>query len=288
MEPKELIRLRLTAAKCRLNVLRMIEAGGHGHIGGAFSAMDIVTALYFYKMRLDPENPRMEERDRFILSAGHKCLAQYAALAERGYFPKEVLDTYGSLGSPIPGHPDMHKLPGVEANTGALGHGLAIAVGMALAARLDRNGSRVYVVMGDGELAEGSNWEAAAAAAHYRLSNLTVFVDFNGLQISGRVQDIMDFTPIGEHFAAFGWAVREIDGNNMAEIVSALDDLPFNAERPSLVVAHTVKAKGLSFGENKAEYHFWTPAEGQLALAESELRAVSAGLEKELKEAESK
>lgn len=288
MTDSDLTRLRLAAAKCRLNVLRMISAGGHGHIGGAFSAIDIVTALYFYKMRLNPDNPRMEERDRFLLSAGHKCLAQYAVLAEKGYFPKEVLDTYGSLGSHIPGHPDMHKLPGVEANTGALGHGLAIAVGMALASRLDKRDSKVYVVMGDGELAEGSNWEAAAAAAHYGLSNLTVFVDFNGLQISGRVQEIMNFTPIAEHFSAFGWAVRDIDGNNMEEIVSLLDSLPLEEGRPSLVVAHTVKAKGLSFGENQAAYHFWTPAEGQLELAESELHAVVAGLEKELKEGEKK
>lgn len=283
MTSVELTRLKLTAANCRLDVLRLIEASGHGHIGGAYSAIDIVTALYNYQMRNDSDNPKMAERDRFLLSAGHKCLAQYSVLAEKGYFPKEILDTYGSLGSHIPGHPDMHKLPGIEANTGALGHGLSIAVGMALAVRLDKLDSKVYVVMGDGELAEGSNWEAAAAAAHYKLSNLVVFVDFNGLQISGRVQDIMNMTPIADRFKAFGWEVKEIDGNCMEEIVRTLDELPLDASRPTAIVAHTVKAKGLSFGENQLPYHFWTPSEGQLEKAEEELRSVAAGYEKELK-----
>lgn len=157
MTEKELAELKLTAVNCRLNVLRMLKAGGHGHVGGAYSAIDIVTALYFYKMQTNPENPKAEDRDRFLLSAGHKCLAQYAVLAEKGFFQKEILDTYGSLGSHIPGHPDMYKLPGVEANTGALGHGLSIAVGMALAMRMDKKSSQVYAIMGDGELAEGSN-----------------------------------------------------------------------------------------------------------------------------------
>ncbi len=286
MTSSELTRLKLTATSCRLNVLRLLKASGHGHIGGAYSAIDIVTALYYYKMRINPENPKMEERDRFLLSAGHKCLAQYSVLAEKGYFPKEILDTYGSLGSHIPGHPDMHKLPGIEANTGALGHGLSIAVGMALAVRLDRMDSKVYVLMGDGELAEGSNWEAVAAAAHYKLSNLVVFVDFNGLQISGRVQDIMNMTPIADRFKAFGWAVKDIDGNCMEEIIRTLDELPLNAECPTAIVAHTVKAKGLSFGENKLSYHFWTPSEGQVEQAEEELRAVAAGYGKALKEEE--
>ena len=197
--------LELSAAKSRRNVLRMVEASHHGHLGGAMSCLDIVTALYFYKMKIRPDDPKWADRDRFLLSAGHKCMVQYAVLAERGYFDKAVLDTYGALKTKIPGHPDMYKLPGVEANTGALGHGLSIATGMALALRADGKDAKVYVVMGDGELAEGSNWEAAAAAAHYGLDNLVVFVDFNGLQISGKVQDIMDFTPISDHFAAFGW-----------------------------------------------------------------------------------
>lgn len=282
MDEKLILQLKRTAVKCRLNILRMVAASGHGHVGGALSAADIVTALYFYKMRVDPAAPQWPDRDRFLLSAGHKCLIQYAALAEKGYFPKAILDTYGSLGSKIPGHPDMHKLPGIEANTGALGHGLSIAVGMALSMRLDKRDSRVYTILGDGELAEGSNWEAAAAAAHYGLDNLIAFVDFNGLQISGRVQDVMDFTPIAEHFAVFGWSVTDIDGNDMAQLVQTLDSLPLKIGSPSLIVAHTVKAKGLSFGENDPAFHFWNADREHLTQAEAELSALAEQYTEEL------
>lgn len=277
--------LELAAAKSRRNVLRMVEASHHGHLGGAMSCLDIVTALYFYQMNVRPEDPKWADRDRFLLSAGHKCMVQYAVLAERGYFDKSVLDTYGGLKTKIPGHPDMHKLPGVEANTGALGHGLSIASGMALALRAEGKDSRVYVVMGDGELAEGSNWEAAAVAAHYGLDNLVVFVDFNGLQISGKVQDIMNFTPVAEHFAAFGWAVRDIDGNNMEEVVSTLDALPLEKGKPNLIVAHTIKGRGVSFAENKASYHYWTPKGDEMAQAIAEVESNIARLENEVKEA---
>ena len=278
-------KLELAAAKSRRNVLRMVEASHHGHLGGAMSCLDIVTALYFYKMNARPEDPKWADRDRFLLSAGHKCMVQYAVLAERGYFDKSVLDTYGGLKTKIPGHPDMHKLPGVEANTGALGHGLSIASGMALALRAEGKDSKVYVVMGDGELAEGSNWEAAAVAAHYGLDNLVVFVDFNGLQISGKVQDIMNFTPVAEHFAAFGWAVRDIDGNNMEEVVSTLDALPLEKGKPNLIVAHTIKGRGVSFAENKASYHYWTPKGDEMAQAIAEVESNIARLENEVKEA---
>ena len=277
--------LELAAAKSRRNVLRMVEASHHGHLGGAMSCLDIVTALYFYKMNVRPEDPKWADRDRFLLSAGHKCMVQYAVLAERGYFDKSVLDTYGGLKTKIPGHPDMHKLPGVEANTGALGHGLSIASGMALALRAEGKDSKVYVVMGDGELAEGSNWEAAAVAAYYGLDNLVVFVDFNGLQISGKVQDIMNFTPVAEHFAAFGWAVRDIDGNNMEEVVSTLDALPLEKGKPNLIVAHTIKGRGVSFAENKASYHYWTPKGDEMAQAIAEVESNIARLENEVKEA---
>ncbi|MEG2083283.1 MAG: 1-deoxy-D-xylulose-5-phosphate synthase N-terminal domain-containing protein, partial [Oscillospiraceae bacterium] len=208
-----------------------------------------------------------------------KCLAQYATLAERGYFPKSVLDSYGSLKSPIPGHPDMYKLPGVEANTGALGHGLSIATGMALALRLDKLDSKVYVVMGDGELAEGSNWEAAAAAAHYGLDNLVLFVDFNTLQISGRVKDVMNFTPIAEHFAAFGWKTIDIEGNDMETIVQTLDSLPLQKGKPTCVVAHTIKCKGLAAGEDNVDYHYWKPTTDQLNEGEAAIRSYIDALE---------
>ena len=282
MEKKELLKLELEAARCRRNVIRMVEASHHGHLGGAMSCLDIVTALYFYKMNVDPHDPKKADRDRFLLSAGHKCMVQYAVLAEKGFFDKEVLDTYGSLGTHIPGHPDMKKLPGVEANTGALGHGLAIALGMALGARMDENGAKVYTVMGDGELAEGSNWEAAAAAAQHHADNLVAFVDFNGLQISGKVSDVNDYSNVADRFRAFGWAVREIDGNDMAQIVDVLDAVPFEAGKPNCIVAHTVKSKGVSFAENVAGYHYWSPKGDELQTAIAETEARIAELEKEV------
>ena len=210
IDKTRIIKLKITAAKSRRNVLRMIKASGHGHVGGALSAIDIVTALYFDKMNIDPSDPGKPDRDRFLLSAGHKCLAQYSVMAERGYMDSGVLDTYGSFKACIPGHPDMHKLPGVEANTGALGHGISIAAGMAMSAKLDNEEFCVYAVTGDGELPEGSNWEAAAAAGKFGLDNLVVFVDNNGLQISGKVTDVMNMEDIQEKFRAFGWAVTEI------------------------------------------------------------------------------
>lgn len=271
MQRENIHYLEKTATKCRLNVVRMLKASGHGHIGGTYSSMDIVTALYFYKMNVNPDKPDWEDRDRFILSAGHKCMVQYAVLAEKGYFSKDILDTYGHLHSKLAGHPNMHKLPGVEASTGALGHGMSISTGMALGLRLDGKSSKVYTILGDGELAEGSNWEAAAAAAHYKLDNLTAIVDFNGLQISGKVTDVMNFTPIGDKFREFGWSVREIDGNNMEEIVGALEALPFEKGKPSMIVAHTIKAKGLKQGEGKASYHYWNPSEEECRELEKDL-----------------
>lgn len=278
----EVKKLELTAERCRRNVLRMVQAGGHGHIGGAFSAIDIVTALYFYQMRVRPEEPKWEERDRFILSAGHKCMAQYAVLAEKGYFGKEILDTYGGLKSRIPGHPDMYKLPGIEANTGALGHGLAIAAGMALALKNEKKTTRVYSMLGDGELAEGSNWEAAAAAAHHGLDNLIVFLDHNGLQISGEVTQVMNLMPAGEKFAAFGWRTMELDGNHMGEIVRMLDRIPAGDGRPVAVIAHTTKGKGISFLENQVSCHFWTPQKDDLDRAVQEIEKRISCLEREL------
>lgn len=262
----------------------MVRAGGHGHVGGALSSIDIVTALYFEQMNIDPVHPRMKNRDRFLLSAGHKCLAQYAVMAERGYFDKAVLDTYGNLGSTIPGHPDMHKLSGVEANTGALGHGMAIACGMAMSAKLDGRKFSVYTITGDGELPEGSNWEAAAAAAKFKLDNLTVFVDYNHLQISGDVAEVMDMEPVDKKFMDFGWAVRVIDGNNMAELLDTLKALPFEKNKPNLILCRTVKAKGLPFGENQAAFHFWEASPELICQAEKELDTYIEELEKRDKE----
>ena len=211
--------LKKISLQIRKDVVRMITAGKAGHVGGAMSIAEIITALYFKIMRIDPNNPGWSERDRFVLSAGHKCLALYAVLAEKGFFDASLLDTYGSLKSKLPGHPDMHKLPGIETNTGALGHGLSIAGGMALGLKMDKSDSKVYVIMGDGELAEGSNWEAAAASSHHKLDNLLVFVDRNTLQISGRTVEVMNYEPLDKRWEAFGWSVREINGHDLKQIV---------------------------------------------------------------------
>jgi transketolase len=270
--------LEKIAVQNRKNVLRLMKAGRMGHIGGALSAIDIITALYFKIMRVDPQNPGWPQRDRFVLSAGHKCLALYATLAEKGFFDRAILDTYGSLCSKLGGHPDMHKVPGVETNTGALGHGLSIAGGMAMGLKMDGLDARVYVVMGDGELAEGSNWEAAAAASHHKLDNMLVFVDRNHLQISGPTVDVMSYEPLDKRWQAFGWSVRVIDGHDMKKIVENATDIPFKKGKPSVIIADTVKSKGLSFLENKVEYHYWKATDEDLKIAEQELNKIEEGI----------
>lgn len=268
---RRILELKIKAEECRKNVFRMVRAGGHGHVGGALSAIDIITALYFHEMNVNPLQPYKEDRDRFILSAGHKCLAQYAVLAEKGYFDKDILDTYGMFGSRIPGHPDMHKLSGIEANTGALGHGISIAAGMALGAKTAEKTFRVFVITGDGELPEGSNWEAIAAAAKFGLDNLVVFVDNNGLQISGKVTEVCSMEPIDQKFKDFGWEVHTIDGNDMEQILNALEELPRHKGRPMAFICKTVKAKGMSIGENNVAFHFWNSSDELLSKTEEEI-----------------
>jgi transketolase len=272
--------LQRQALQVRRNILRLIRAGKAGHAGGSLSAADIVTALYFHVMTIDPVQPQWPERDRFVLSAGHKCMVLYSALAARGYFPEELLDTYVSLGSKLPGHPDMKKLPGVEASTGALGHGLSIAGGMALGLRLSGLKSRVFVLMGDGEQAEGSVWEAAAAASHHRLDNMVGIVDRNGLQISGPTVKVMSYEPLEERWKSFGWEVRRIDGHDFPAILDALQGAPFAAGKPSMIVADTIKAKGLSFAEGKVDYHYWKPGPAELEQAQKDLDAIERTLRK--------
>jgi transketolase len=269
--------LQAAALRMRRNIVRMVRAGGAGHSGGALSCTDIMAALYFSVLRVDPKNPSWPERDRLVLSAGHKCMALYAALAQRGFFSETLLDTYGSLNSKLPGHPDMWKLPGVEANTGALGHGLSLAGGMAMGLKLKGIAARVYVIMGDGELAEGSNWEAAAAASHHKLDNLLVFVDRNGLQIGGRTTRVMSYEPLADRWASFGWSVRQIDGHDFSQIIGNARETPFRPGAPSVLIADTVKSKGISFAEGKAEYHYWKPKGDELQRAEHELAAMSVG-----------
>lgn len=263
--------IRARANTIRRHIISMIHSAGSGHPGGSLSAADIVTTLYFREMRLDPERPDWPDRDRFVLSKGHAAPVLYAALAERGYFPVEDLMTLRKLGSPLQGHPDMKKLPGVEMSTGSLGQGLSAANGMALAAKLDDRDYRVYVLLGDGELQEGQVWEAAMAAAHYGLDNLTAFVDFNGLQIDGPVTEVMSPLPLPEKWRAFGWEVIEIDGHDVEQIIEAVAKAKNVKGRPTVVIAETVKGKGVSFMEAEVDWHGTAPKDDQKEQAIAEL-----------------
>lgn len=255
----EIEQLTAKAKNIRRHIIRMLGRAGSGHPGGSLSAADIVTALFFHEMRLNPGEPDWPDRDRFVLSKGHAAPLLYAALAERGYFPVEELMTLRSLGSRLQGHPDMKKLPGVEMSTGSLGQGLAAANGMALAARLDGKDYRVYVLLGDGEIQEGMVWEAAMASAHYKLDNLVAFVDHNGLQIDGPIAEVMSPEPVADKWRAFGWHTLCIDGHDMEQILAALAEARAVKGRPTMIVAETVKGKGCSFMEGKEDWHGVAP-----------------------------
>jgi transketolase len=252
------------ARDLRVSIVKTLHKSQSGHTGGSLSAIDMVTALYFHEMRHDPENPLWEERDRFVLSKGHAAPALYVTLAKAGYFPEEDLMMLRRLGSHLQGHPDSKGTPGVEVCTGSLGQGLSMANGMALGLRLDNRDCRVYVLMGDGELQEGQVWEAAMAAPHYRLDNLCALVDANALQIDGEVKKVMNVFPISEKFRAFGWHVIEIDGHDMKEIVEALDTAKSIQGKPTMIVATTVKGKGVPRFEHKASYHGVAPNDDEL------------------------
>lgn len=243
------------AKQLRRDVVVSIGVGVAGHIGGSNSAADIVAALYFYKMKHDPKNPHMADRDRFLLSKGHVAILQYAALAEAGYFPVEDLKKTKEIGSYLQGHPDVIKTPGIEAGTGSLGQGLSIGLGMALGLKADSIDRKVYVLLGDGELAEGQVWEAAMAAGAYKADNLVAIVDKNNLQAQGRITDRLDSNPIIPKWESFGWNVIEIDGHNMVEILTALDAVDEKTGKPTVIIANTVKGKGVSFAENVVGYH---------------------------------
>jgi transketolase len=251
----DVMALNRIASRARQAMVESLISAGCGHPGGSFSSVDLMVALYFAVLKIDPQNPAWEERDRFVLSKGHSSVALYSVLHLRGFFDREVLLTFRQDGSILGGHPDMHKVPGVEASTGSLGHGLSIGVGISLAARLDRRSHRTFVLMGDGETQEGSVWEAAMSAAHYKLDNLVGIVDRNRIQIDGFTEDVMGLEPYAEKWRAFGWSVREVDGHNMADVVRTLQSTPFQAGCPSLVISHTTKGKGISFMENNPEWH---------------------------------
>ena len=246
--------LREQALRIRCNTWRALHAAGSGHMGGALSAADLLAALYFHHLRLRPAEPDWPGRDRFVLSKGHANAALAAVLAQAGFIEDSLLDTFYGYESPLGMHPDI-KVAGVEMSTGGLGHGLSVGLGMALGAKLQRRDCRTVVMLGDGELQEGSNWEAAMAAAHLALATLTAIVDYNKVQQSGHVGEMLGIEPLADKWRAFGWSVREIDGHDMAAIVDALDALPHASDRPSLLIAHTVKGKGAGFAEDNYLWH---------------------------------
>lgn len=263
--------LKEHARRIRVAILKMLAEAGSGHTGGSLSSADIASALYFYKMKHNPREPKWEQRDRFILSKGHAAPLLYAALALSGYFDVSLLRTLRKLNSPLQGHPSSKLLHGVEVSTGSLGQGLSIANGIALGLKLSNIKSRVYCLLGDGEIQEGQVWEAAMTASHYSLDNLCAIVDLNDLQIDGRCSDVMKIDPVAKKWEAFGWHVFEIDGHNMAEIVEALDSAERIKIKPSVIIAKTVKGKGVSIFEDKVEYHGITPTMEELKIALKEL-----------------
>ncbi len=259
--------LEKIAKKLRYDIVLMIGAGKPGHLGGSCSIAEIVAALYFYKMRHDPKNPKWPDRDRLLLSKGHAALTQYAALAECGYFPKEKLSTLKELGTILQGHPEMLRVPGIEANTGSLGQGLSISCGIALAGKLDNKDYHVYCVVGDGEIAEGQIWEASMAAAYYKLDNLTAILDKNEVQATGPIVERYDTNPHPEKWRAFGWHVIEVDGHDIRQVADALDKVDEVKGKPVMIIANTVKGKGVPFAEGKADFHHGIMTEEQYQTA---------------------
>ncbi len=259
------------ARRVRRHVVETISNAQVGHPGGSLSETDILVALFFHVLRVDPQRPKWEDRDRFILSKGHGAVGLYSTLAERGYFPVDLLRTFGRFESGLQVHPDMHKLPGIEISSGALGVGLSAALGMALAARLDGKSFRVYCVIGDGENQEGQIWEAAAAAAQFKVDNLTAILDYNRVQLTGPMEKIIELAPIAAKWRDFNWEVLEIDGHDMRAVVGALERAQQVKGRPTMIVAHTVKGKGVSYMEGQYMWHGKPPNKEQLAQALAEL-----------------
>jgi transketolase len=266
------------ATLARLRDLRMVYEAGLGHLGGEFSALDILTTLYFGVLRVDPARPHDPERDRFILSKGHAAAALYVTLAAAGFFDEAELDTFLAPLSRLNGHPDRRKVPGVETNTGPLGHGLPVAVGVALSGKLDDSVRRTFVLCGDGELQEGSMWEAAMAAGHFGLDRLVLIVDRNRLQQGDGTEETMRLDPLSDRFSSFGWAVREVDGHDHAALLDTLGDVPFEVGRPSCVIARTHKGHGVSFMSDQVSWHHRIPDESEYGRAREELEGRLAGL----------
>ncbi len=269
--------LQLKSVEYRRGVVDLIKHTGAGHTGGSLSCVDILNVLYNHTLNVSPETFHSPDRDRYVQSKGHSVEALYVVLADKGFFPHEALNTVERYQSPYIGHP-TRDVNGIEQNTGALGHGLAVAVGMAIAAKLDKRNYRVFTLLGDGELSEGSNWEALMSASHYKLDNLVVIIDRNKLQITGPTDEVNAIEPLTDKFRAFGMAVCECDGNNIDELKLAFDQLPFEAGKPNLIVAHTVKGKGVSYMENSVPWHHKVPTDSEYAIALQEFERAEAAL----------
>ena len=266
--------LKDIARNIRKDIVSMIHMSKSGHPGGSLSAVEILTALYFDEMNIDPHNCKMEDRDRFVLSKGHAAPVLYATLAHKGYFDREELKGLRKINRMLQGHPDMKGTPGVEMSTGSLGQGFSVACGMAMASKLDNAPWRVYTLLGDGEVQEGIVWEAAMSAAHYKLDNMVAFLDYNGLQIDGKTEDVMNIGPIVDKFKAFGWNVIEIDGHDFDQIFAALDMAKETVGKPTMIIAKTIKGKGVSFMENQAGWHGAAPSDSDLERALLDLGGV--------------
>ncbi len=274
-ETPSIAALEATCVEIRRDIVRMIHAGGSGHPGGSLSVVEILTALYFQVMRLDPRNPTWDGRDRLILSKGHASSALYAVLARRGFFPVETLSTFNAPGTRLQKHIDMHRVPGVEVSSGSLGQGLSVGVGMALADRLDRRDRRVFVVLSDGECQAGQTWEAAMAAAHFGLGKLMALVDNNRLQTDGTIAEIMGIAPLEDKWRAFGWGVRRVDGHDLEQILDAVQEAEADSTKPQVIIADTIKGKGISYIENSVPWHSHPIDDEQLRLALQELDEAS-------------
>jgi transketolase len=270
VQPSQIEELKEKAKETRRTIIKMIAKAGSGHPGGSLSATDLITALYFKVLRFSSKDPQWPDRDRFHMSKGHCAPLWYALLAETGYFPKEKLMTLRQLGSLLQGHPDR-RTPGVEVSSGSLGQGLSVALGMSLGARIDKKDYRVYVLLGDGEIQEGNIWEAAMASAHYRCDNLCAILDYNGFQIDGSTKAIMNLDPVADKWRAFGWHVLEIDGHNMEQILNAYAEAKTIKSKPTIIIAHTIKGKGVSFMENTVEFHGRAPTQEEAERALKEL-----------------
>ncbi|MEN8906823.1 MAG: transketolase [Clostridiales bacterium] len=268
----EIRKLEKKANKIRKDIIKLIYHAKTGHTGGSLSSTDIMTALYYHVMKIDATNHEDPNRDRFVLSKGHSVEALWCILADKGFFPKEDLQTYSNFGSKLIGHPN-NKVNGVEMNTGSLGHGLSVSNGMALAAKMDQKQFRVFTLMGDGEQAEGSLWEGAIFAAHYKLDNLVGIIDRNRLQISGSTEDVMGLDPLNEKWKSFGWSVVEINGNDMESLVKTFDECSTTKSKPTLIIANTTKGKGISFIENQTQWHHKVPTDSEYEQALAELEA---------------